>query len=295
MNKPPTLPALATALLLCLMGVLMTVEVVLAGEKKAEIKTLKELITRYSSESCKECHAEIHAQWEKSQHARPLMGMDDQFFLPKYLKEGPLAVPKGQKATRENVICVKCHLPQLLDATDAVADELVQALLNGDKATVRQLNIGCPVCHQDKAVVHGRPEKGVIYGSRDLPEHPGAPVKKSALLRNPLHCGQCHGLGPVLEFKHPQQCAMLYGSFLHAYIPSGGTQTCQDCHMQGKNHYMPPNFNNREETSALYRAALPLEVQALAYTFQPKEEQKFPRVVVKTRITNKAGHRIPDG
>lgn len=263
----------------------------------AGITSLKGLISRYNSESCKECHEKIYDQWSKSHHSRPLLGMDDQIFLTRYLKEGPLALKKGEKATRENLICVKCHLPQMLEpeVSEAVFDELAQAIQKNDKATLRQLNIGCLVCHGDKAVVHGRPEKGVLYGSKTIPSHPGSPVKKSALLKNPLLCGQCHGLGPVLDFKNPQQCATLYGSYLHAYIPTGGSQTCQDCHMPDKNHYMPPNFNNREETSALYKAALPMDVRVMGYTFQPKEEDKRPMVVVQTKITNKAGHRIPDG
>ena len=295
MNAYSPLPTRTAWMIVGLAFLLLTCGTGQAGEKKAEIKTLKELIARYSSKPCQECHAEIYGQWEKSQHARPLMGLQEDVFLTRALKNGPLAIKEGQKATRENLICAKCHLPQLLGASDAVADELARAILGGDKDTLRQLNIGCPVCHQDKAVVHGRPEKGVIYGSRDMPDHPGAPVRKSALLKDPLICGQCHGLGPVLEFEHPEQCATLYGSYLHAYIPSGGTQTCQDCHMKGRSHYLAPNFADRNETAALYRAALPLEVQALGYTFATGNNELVPKVVIKTRIANKAGHRIPDG
>ena len=119
--------------------------------------------------------------------------------------------------------------------------------------------------------------------------------RKSPLLKNSLMCGQCHGLGPVLESETPVQCATLYGSYLHAYIPSGGTQTCQQCHMKNADHYMPPDFNKRDELSARLRESLPIEVQTLPYTFHPTEEKFFPMVVVKTKITSKAGHRIPDG
>jgi len=93
----------------------------------------------------------------------------------------------------------------------------------------------------------------------------------------------------------PVQCATLYGSYLHAYIPAGGTKTCQQCHMKDGDHYMPPNFNERDELSARLRESLPLEVDTLAYTYHPKEDAFFPMVVVKTKITSKAGHRIPDG
>jgi hypothetical protein len=136
----------------------------------------------------------------------------------------------------------------------------------------------------------------VLYGGRDIPDHPGRPVKKSPLLKNSLMCVQCHGLGPVLDNPDfPVQCATLYGSYLHAYIPSGGVKTCQDCHMKDHGHYMPPDFNKRDDLSARLKESLPMEVQALAYTFQPAAGKARPMVVVKTKITSKAGHRIPDG
>lgn len=265
------------------------------GETPTQATTLDELIGMFDSSSCKECHEKIYEQWDRSHHARPLMGMDNWIFMAPYLKGGPLAVKPGEKATKANFPCFKCHFPQIKYATDAVASEIAAAILNDDKKTVSKLNISCLVCHNEKAVVHGSPEKGVVYGNKDVPDHEGHPVKKSPLLKNSLMCGQCHGLGPNLEFETPVQCATLYGSYLHAYIPSGGTQTCQDCHMKNGDHYMPPDFNRRDEFSARMKESLPLEVQMLAYTYQPKEGAYFPMVVVKTKITNKAGHRIPDG
>ena len=256
---------------------------------------MKELIDRYDSCRCKECHGEIYAQWEKSHHARPLMGMDGWIFMSKYLKEGVLSVKSPKQATRANFPCAKCHLPQLFKATDAVAAELAAAVFRDDKKTINRLNISCLVCHQEKAVVHGRPEKSALYGSREIKDHEGLPVKKSPLLKDPLFCGQCHGLGPNLEFENPVQCATLYGSYLHAYLPNGGSQTCQDCHMPGKDHTSLPNFNDRAGTSARLRQALPLEVETLGYVFQIDEGKHQPLAVVKTKITNKAGHRIPDG
>jgi hypothetical protein len=262
---------------------------------ETQVNSLAELVKMFDSLSCKECHEKIYEQWEKSHHARPLMGLNDQIFITGYLKKGPLAVKPGEKVTKKNFPCFKCHFPQIKYATDVVAAEIADAVLKGDKTIVRKLNIGCLVCHNEKAVVHGRPEKNVIYGNKDIIDHPNAPVKKSPLLKNSLLCGQCHGLGPNLEFDHPVQCATLYGSYLHAYIPSGGTETCQQCHMKDGDHYMPPNFNNRAELSERLREALPMQVRTLEYSFQPKEGDVRPMVVVNTKITSKAGHRIPDG
>ena len=265
------------------------------GKSEALVNSLAELVKMFDSSSCKECHEKIYEQWEKSHHARPLMGLNDQIFITGYLKRGPLAIKPGERATRENFPCFKCHFPQIKYATDLVATEIADAVLKDDKETIRKLNISCLVCHNEKAVVHGRPDKNVIYGNKDIDDHPKTPVKKSPLLKNSLMCGQCHGLGPNLEFETPVQCATLYGSYLHAYIPSGGTETCQQCHMKDADHYMPPNFNNRAELSERLKDALPMQVRTLAYSFQPKEGDVRPIVVVNTKITSKAGHRIPDG
>lgn len=287
--------ALKSVLFLAIISSVFFIVPPVSASSPEQASSLSELIAMFDSSGCKECHEKTYDQWEKSHHARPLMGLDEDIFMAKYLKHGVLAVKPGQKATKQNFPCFKCHLPQFAYATDEVAAELADAILKNDKATVRKLTISCLVCHNNKAIVHGRPERNVVYGSKDLPEDTGHLVKKSPLLKHSLMCGQCHGLGPVLEFEHPVQCATLYGSYLHAYISSGGTQTCQDCHMKDGNHYIPPNFNNREETSERLRQALPMEVQTLAYTFEPKEGDLRPMVVVKTKITSQAGHRIPDG
>jgi len=275
--------------------VLLFSSTVVRSHALERVSTLDELITRFDSSSCKECHEKIFEQWGKSHHARPLMGIDDQMLLTSYLKRVAVPGKPAEQAIKSDFPCFKCHLPQIKYGTDDVAGEIAKAMLKDDKTTVRKLNIGCLVCHNEKAVVHGRPEKGVVYGSKEVPEHKGHPVKKSTLLNDSLMCGQCHGLGPVLDSEMPVQCATLYGSYLHAYIPSGGSQTCQECHMKNADHYMPPDFNQRADLSERLRKSLPMEVQSYAYTFHPSEEKFFPKVVVKTKITSKAGHRIPDG
>jgi len=266
-------------------------------EPAAPVDSLGDLIARYDSSSCRECHEQIYGQWEKSHHAKPLMGLNDWIFMSKYLKEGPLAVTSPELATKANFPCAKCHLPQLKEATDKVASELAAAILKNDQDTLKRLNISCLVCHQQSATIHNRPRADILYGSKALTSHEGKfrEVERSAVMENPLFCGQCHGLGPVLETEHPVQCATLYGSYLHAYIPAGGTQTCQDCHMPNKDHTVPPNYNNREETSARLARALPMDVQTLMYTFQPIENSRQSMIVLKTKITSKAGHRFPDG
>ncbi len=163
---------------------------------------------------------------------------------------------------------------------------------------MKKLNISCLVCHRDKGIVHGLPRGDMLYGTRKLKEHPDEHferVRESPILKRSVMCGQCHGLGPNLEFEHPVQCATLYGSYLNAYIPSGGTKTCQECHMENSDHLCPPNFQDRKDVSERLARALPLDVGVLSYVSQITPGQFVPTVVVNTTITSRAGHRIPDG
>jgi hypothetical protein len=84
---------------------------------------------------------------------------------------------------RHLMICAKCHLPQLADATDDVAKEIVKyAYLYSDPKTsdddrekaaakLSKVNINCLICHQRNAITHkwvdGTPAKDTVYGSKD--------------------------------------------------------------------------------------------------------------------------------
>jgi hypothetical protein len=302
-------------LLLVLLFVALPLASATAAEKKA--KTIDELAKMYDSSSCKGCHAEMYSQWEKSHHARPLMGVKGGLMLTPLATKGATAFSPDdpKKATIKNFPCFKCHLPQaVISAEDSVAVELTEALLTAadakasDKAKadakgkVAKLQITCIVCHNTKAIIHkrelGEPGSNVLYGKKDVAAHPDktfTSVKKSAIMTDSVFCGQCHGLGPNLEFDQAFQCANLYGSYLHAYIPSGATQTCQNCHMAKGDHLIAPNFNDDKQTSELLAKALTLDVQTLGYEWLRKAKDSYPKVVVNTKITSSAGHRIPDG
>ena len=286
--------------------VFLTMPLTASAEKA---KTIDELAKMYDSSNCKSCHAEIYAQWEKSHHARPLMGVKGGLMLT------PLALKKGEKGATafseddpkkmkiSNFPCFKCHLPQAItSAEDSVAVELTEALLAKDSAKIAKLQIGCLVCHNEKAIIHkrelGAPEKGVLYSSKEVKAHGDGTfktVKKSAIMKDSVFCGQCHGLGPNLEFDQAFQCANLYGSYLHNYVSGGGTQSCQDCHMKKGDHLIAPNFNDDKQTSELLAGALSLHVETLGYEWLRKAATYIPKIVVSTKITSTAGHRIPDG
>lgn len=274
------------------LSLLIQLSISAASDRKAE--SLPQLIEMFNPSRCKECHGEIYAQWEKSHHARSIMDI----FMDRYLQKGVLSVKTPQDATRNNFPCFQCHFPQLAYATDKVASEIAAAILSNDKTTMGKLNISCLVCHHQKGAIHGYPEKGVLYGTDTVSDHEDEAyptIQASPLMKQSVMCGQCHGLGPVFGLEYPVQCATLYGSYLHAYVPSGGTQTCQECHMKEADHTCPPNFKDRSDTSRRLAQALPMEVEAMFYRPQITPGKAVPTVVVETRITSRAGHRIPDG
>ncbi len=74
-----------------IVGLIVTVLLLLGstlvrGESPTQASTVDELIKMFDSSSCKECHEKIYEQWEKSHHARPLIGMNDMMLLTQYLK-----------------------------------------------------------------------------------------------------------------------------------------------------------------------------------------------------------------
>lgn len=293
-----------------IIGLLVLVLFILAPPALAEkARSIDELAAMFDSSRCKTCHGEIYAQWEKSHHARSLMGVQGGLMLTPLAIKGATAFSPDtpEKATIKTFPCFKCHLPQAMThAEDAFAADLAKALLNKDSEKVSKLRITCLVCHNEKAIIHrlelGDPEKDVLYSTRDVPGHPDKvfkTVKKSEIFDHAILCGQCHGLGPNLEFENPVQCATLYGSYQHNYLSKGGTKRCQECHMPKVNgkadHLLAPNFDDIAGTSERLKRDIYLDVQTLGYEWLRKSKDLRPMLVVNTKIWHKAAHRIPDG
>lgn len=295
---------------LTLVLLFIALPLIASGAEKA--KTVDELAKMYDSSSCKTCHQKEYSEWEKSIHSRSLIGTGRTIGGFKGMITGGLMgafTKAGVKDIKDVKVehlqwCFKCHLPQIKDATDDVAKQLAKAFVDADRTTLAKVNINCIVCHNTKAIVHkwqdGEPEKDVVYGSIEGAhcDKDGTcakvytKMKKSPIMRESVMCGQCHGTGPNLEFPQPSQCATLYGSYLHSYIPAGGTATCQDCHMKGdkKGHEMPAY---RDPDAAKH--AVNVDVEAKGYKFLLKAGDSIPMAVVTVKLTNNAGHRLPDG
>ncbi|BCR06087.1 c-type cytochrome [Desulfuromonas versatilis] len=286
--------------------------------QRGKATTIAELVAMYDSSSCEECHTEVHEEWMKSAHARSIYGTGRtaatfRTTIINGCQEWPYSGVKGFEDVKVEHLqgCTKCHLPQLADATDEVAQELMNTILafmdsyrQGDMETFEQkqqvlqsLNINCLVCHNRMAITHkwtdGYPQDGVVYGAAEG-EHDDEKFPKMAvspIMSESILCGQCHGLGPNLELDNPTQCATAYGSYLWAYTAEGGRETCQECHMKksGLGHNM-----QSYRDPGMAEAALDFDVEAYGMHWRDGS-LVTPTAVVKVAMTNKSGHSIPDG
>jgi len=278
-------------------------------------KTIDELVKRYDASSCKECHAETHKQWELSHHHKSLIGTKGRTtstwtaYLNQALPEDKVLKGSGVKSLKDVKYvhmkpCTVCHLPQLEDATDEVANQVAQAIVNNDVKVLDKLSINCVICHNTRAIIRhfrdGYPEKGVVYGPKGIGAHADKnypTAKKSNIMKDSAFCGQCHSGPNIIGFDEPQYCVSNYDSYLHAYVPLGKSESCQDCHMRGENlgHTFPPIYDDEKLTVARLKKWIDLEVDVLGYEFRPTIPEVIPMVVVKTAVTSRIGHRYPDG
>lgn len=288
----------------------------LAAQPKAN--SIAELAARYDSSACIGCHQQAHDEWAKSLHARSIFGTGRtaatfKTAIVNGAMEWPASGVKNFKDVKvEHMMgCAKCHLPQLADATDKVAQEIMttintwqDALRNDDEAkaekaekTLSSLNINCLICHNRNAITHkwseGYPKKDTVYGSKDG-EHPDGKFTKMAkghIMAESIMCGQCHGQGPNFEQENPTQCATAYGSYLFAYIPEGGNKSCQQCHMkESKLGHNMQSYRSKE----MANKAVDMHVETSSVYWRDNTNIR-PKAAVRIELTNKAGHGIPDG
>lgn len=288
-----------------------------AAAEAEKAKSIEELAKKYDSSGCKDCHEKIYNEWDQSLHARSIFGTGrTALTVATTVKVGLMSWQYSGVKKPEDVqvkhlmVCFKCHLPQMTEASDEVAKEVVALSIKyGDKEIdeeekemiekkLSSININCLVCHQRNAITHkwvdGFPQKNEVYGAKEGGAHddPAHPVmKKSPIMGESILCGQCHGLGPNFELENPSQCGTLYGSYLWAYRAEGGQESCQECHMQksGMGHnmqsYRDVNFG---------KSAVDFNVETLGYIWRDKSKM-IPQTLVKVDMTNRAGHSIPDG
>ncbi len=265
------------------------------------IDDFETFVATYEAKRCAECHEDIYAEWKQSFHARSMVSSIKgiaNFFT--------VGVPKEWEKTlnkKEIIKCLDCHLPQIKYATERLAQEIagymITAKIGQGKekeeaiAKLKKLNLSCYGCHNIKIAgtapgITGHIDPNVIYtageGESDAHETEHTPILKRAFF-----CVQCHGvyIAPDGESTY---CNTLSGSYVHNYLGQGGRKTCQECHMykKGRGHRMPGGHD-------LEIVKEGLEFQAEIRSFRYGVGKWLPAVNVEAFLTNKAGHRVPDG
>lgn len=265
----------------------------------AEYKTIDDLAQAYGDEACKACHAAIHQEFRSSIHSRSLISALG--ITRDYLVTG-LAEWKKPVDRVQVMRCMRCHAPQLAEASDALIQEVARLIVAAvdekdeaakSKATqsLGKLSVTCVICHHTMAAVEknlkGEPGKGVFDGPHARPS-PAHGTRQSNAFRSSLLCGQCHKIVTHTDGEIVF-CTSLYESHQDAYRSGGKSQSCQDCHMRaGLGHRMPGSH-----TPGMIRQGIRLEADVLAVRLQPGKW--VPAVVVNTGLTTRAGHRTPDG
>jgi len=289
-------------------------------EPRPKAKTIAELAERYDSSRCADCHEDAHDEWSESLHSKSILGSPRTAptiitAIEKGLKLFPYSgVKEDSDITVESLMmCMKCHLPQLDEATDDVAREIVATIRSWQKAnkdsewdkaeklekTIASLNIGCTVCHNKVAIIHkysdGYPQYDTVYGSKEgvHEDEEYTKMAEAPALGEAIFCGQCHGQGPNFELDHPSQCATAYGSYLFAYAAHGGSESCQECHM----HKSELGHNMQSyQNETMVEMALDVHVEGRSLFWRKnKEDGVLPIGVIDVEIYNKTGHAIPDG
>jgi mono/diheme cytochrome c family protein len=262
----------------------------------ATFDTLDALITHFDSAPCQACHAQVHAEWSKSFHARSIVQSlgSLRVFVDSLERERKAPADKTQMLK-----CLDCHAPMVNDASEAVVQEIVglikTAVDDTDEARKKPareklaaLNVNCIGCHTVKARANPMtpPDPAVLYGPKGgTAPHP---TKASPVMQSSVMCSQCHALWYAKDGEY-LYCTTIFESHQNAYRGMGGTQSCQDCHMQKRGHTFPGAHDQ-----PLVKEGLTLGLEAVGYR-QARGPKFIPQAVVTVDVGNQAGHRIPDG
>ncbi|MDP3296740.1 MAG: multiheme c-type cytochrome ExtKL [Thermodesulfovibrionia bacterium] len=275
----------------------------------AAVNTIDELAEMYKIDAkCIECHEDIYDEWKDSWHGKSIIDSRVLRTWRTFILSG-LDKSKGTRRDLKD-ICLPCHVPQIKDASDElvvkIADLVVTAVEDKDEAKresakkeLSKLNINCIICHNMKATPDGKPVAGAIYGPKgpekiDAAPHEEEKIKsiKSEFMATSEFCAGCHhGCPPDLPSSI---CPTKYTSYKEEFLPRGGKETCQECHMKGevfKSHKFP---GISEVDYAKEGIDLKLTVRPTTFVYH-LENRMVPAVVVKVEVTNKTGHGIPYG
>lgn len=299
-------------LVMLLFMVLTAVPFTASAQKAA---TIDELVAAGDSSQCEGCHSDIHENWSKSWHSKSITDPRTIRSFRTFLLSGVDKLP-GVKRTMLKDMCLMCHAPiAFTNASDELAEKIAGLIVTAvdDKdaskkeAAIKELskvNINCLTCHGNKTpggLVNGNPplppEANTIYGPGKAANPPhkdaiGFNTIKSEYMTKAEFCAPCHhGCPPGMSSK---ECPTQWTVYEEHYLAHGGKQTCQDCHMQGKDgasHRFPGIY---EKDFAQTAVDLTLSVTPTR-NFDHLNNKSTPAVVMNVQLKNNGPHDLPHG
>ncbi len=273
-----------------------------ALSKKAA--TIDELVEMYNIKSCAECHEDKYEEWKTSSMGNSVIDPRVLRGMRTFIR---LALDVEKPLERKDLtICLNCHVPQIKDATPElvlhIGDLILTAVEDKDEAKkeaakkeLSKLNLNCLGCHNLKATgFNVQPKEKVLYGPAGIKDSPhkdiGFQTEKSDVMETPEFCAQCHHCPPDVPWN---ECPTLYTTYIEDFINKGRKDTCQMCHMPGKDHshkFLGPNNLD------FLKSSIKLNVNARPTRYVDiYENKKIPTIVVSINLVNNAGHVIPHG
>lgn len=266
--------------------------------------TIDELAEMYDIKRCAECHSDKYEDWKTSTMGNSVIDPRVLRGMRSFIR---LALDEEKALARKDlVICLNCHIPQIKDAAPEliihIGDLILTAVEEKDEAKkeaakkeLSKLNLNCLGCHNLKATgFKVTPEEKVIYGPDEIKDNPHAAIgfrtKKSDLLPTSEMCAQCHHCPPDVPWL---DCPTLYTTYVEDFLNKGHRETCQDCHMKGRqaiHKFSGPNDIEFLKSSV----SISLSARAARY-IDIYENRKMPALLIKVELTNKAGHVVPHG
>ena len=148
-----------------------------------------------SSEQCKECHAQIYAEWSVSWHAQAWSD------------------PEARALSNDfqNTDCIDCHASRPVFETGIGQRVLPRSARRGE-------GIDCIACH---ALPDGHVSGGLMAGTRDVPDAACRPVALRDL-GAPAFCGGCHDQHKTVEQWKATEYATRGVGCVECHMPARG-------------------------------------------------------------------------
>lgn len=269
--------------------------------------TIDEVVAPYDSSKCAECHEDIHADWAQSWHSKSITDPRTLRSFRTYLLMGVDNLPEV-KRTMLRDMCLMCHAPAALNASDQLAEEIAGMIVTAaddEDAAKREaantelskLNINCLTCHGIKdpgGLPAGTFHPNTIFGPGDAENPPhkdeiGYDTVADPNMKKAEFCKACHhGCPPGMSSA---ECPTQWSVYEEHYLAHGGDKTCQDCHMKDDSHRFPGIY---EKDFA--KTAIDLSVDAVPTKYiYHLENRAVPGVVVDVHLKNIGPHDIPHG